>query len=114
MIFREFPTRLSITPFDEEGYEKDEQVEITVMFVTKKFRANSMGEQSEDMVAVGYDSDKNIHESILNQSKIIEVEDYGSKIRSSRDTRRKIYSSGEKTKVGNNNSPDEKADEADK
>ena len=108
MIFREFPKRLSIIPYDEEGDEGD-RLEITVMFVTKKFRSLPGGDEAELLVAVGYDSDNNIHEAILNLSKIIEVEDYGSKIRSSRDSGREASNRRKKTRVRNNNSSDTEA-----
>lgn len=102
MIFREFPKKLKIES------EDDGTVEITVMFVSKKLYNEG---QVEIFVAVGYDSDNNIHEAILNQSKIIEIEPYGSKIRTSGNTRRKVRTSGEKVGVGDNHPSDEKVDE---
>ena len=80
MIFREFPKKLLITPTNSEmevETNDDGMLEIDVLFVSSKQIISEDGAGGENFVAVGYDSENNIHEVFLNESKIIEVEKYG-------------------------------------
>ncbi len=116
MIFREFPKKVRVVPVDDllEKVELDDDgmVEITVMFVSSKYMSPQGVGGGDIFIVVGYDSNNNIHESILNESKIIETESYGRKIRGPRSSSGGTRRGGKKVDIGNNNSSDSKTVEA--
>ena len=115
MIFREFPKKVRVVPTNDDlevELDDDGMVEITVMFVSSKYMNHQMGDGGDIFVVVGYDSDNNIHESILNESKIIETESYGRKIRGPRSSSGGTRRGGKKADIGDNNSSDSETVEA--